>query len=140
MKAGRRPRAGWDARGRRKSEGIMENQGIASPSLFRGPPAYEARTPWRPLLALLAGALIVAASIVGAVLLLGLVALGKTWYPRWTVLANPAALLLLSPLADKVPAPVGAILIGGFTNLAIAVFFLVSVLTTWRRANNLEPA
>ena len=49
----------------------MENQGIASPSLFRGPPAYEPRTPWRPLVALFAGVVIVGASIVGAVLLLG---------------------------------------------------------------------
>ena len=51
----------------------MENQGIASPSLFRGPPAYEPRTPWQPLVALVAGVVIVGASavIVGAVLLLG---------------------------------------------------------------------
>jgi hypothetical protein len=69
----------------------------------------------------------------GAILLLGLVALGKTWYPRWTVVANPAVLMLLSPLADRVPAPLGAVLTGGFTNLSIAVFFLVSVWTTWRR-------
>jgi hypothetical protein len=75
-----------------------------------------------------------------ALLLLGLVVLGKTCYPRWTALANPAVLLLLSPLADKVPAPVGAVLVGGFTNLSIAVFFLISVLTTWRLAVGAEPA
>lgn len=69
----------------------------------------------------------------GAILLLGLVLWGKTWYPRWTVLANPAALMLLSPVAARVPAPFGAVLTGGFTNLSIAVFFLVSVVTTWRR-------
>jgi hypothetical protein len=69
----------------------------------------------------------------GAILLLGLVLLGKTWYPRWTVLANPAVLMLLSPVAERMPAPLGAVLSGGFTNLAIAVFFLVSVWTTWRR-------
>ncbi len=69
----------------------------------------------------------------GAIVLIGLVLWGKTWYPRWTVLANPAVLMLLSPLADRVPAPLGAVLTGGFTNLSIAVFFLVSVWTTWRR-------
>jgi hypothetical protein len=74
----------------------------------------------------------------GAVLLLGLVLWGKTWYPRWTVLANPAVLMLLSPLADRVPAPLGAVLSGGFTNLSIAVFFLVSVATTWRRGAEKE--
>lgn len=74
----------------------------------------------------------------GAIILIGLVLLGKTWYPRWTVLANPAALMLLSPLADRAPAPVGAVLSGGFTNLSIAAFFLVSVWTTWRRPDNRE--
>jgi hypothetical protein len=67
----------------------------------------------------------------GALLLVAIVLLGKTWYPKWTVLANPAALMLLSPLADRAPAPFGAILTGGFTNLSIAVFFLVSLWTTW---------
>lgn len=76
----------------------------------------------------------------GAVLLLGLVLLGKTWYPRWTALANPAVLVVLSPLADRAPAPLGAVLSGGFTNLSIALFFLVSVLTTWKRADDLTSA
>lgn len=70
----------------------------------------------------------------GAIVLIGLVLFGRTWYPRWTVLANPAVLMLLSPLADRVPAPLGSVLVGGFTNLSIAIFFLVSVWTTWTRA------
>ncbi|HET8924935.1 MAG TPA: DUF6796 family protein [Candidatus Acidoferrum sp.] len=74
----------------------------------------------------------------GAVVLIGLVVLGKTRYPRWTVLANPATLMLLSPLADRTPAPFGAVLSGGFTNLSIAAFFFVSVWTTWRRTDNRE--
>jgi uncharacterized protein DUF6796 len=69
----------------------------------------------------------------GAIVLIGLVLWGKTWYPRWSVLANPAVLMLLAPLADRVPTPLGAVLSGGFTNLSIAVFFLVSVWTTWPR-------
>ena len=44
----------------------METQGLASRSLFRGPPAYAPRTPWTPLRALLAGVLIVGLSILGA--------------------------------------------------------------------------
>jgi hypothetical protein len=70
----------------------------------------------------------------GAVLLAYLVVLKRTWYPRWTVIANPAVLVLLSPLATAAPAPVGAILVGGSTNLSIAAFFFVSVLTTWTQA------
>lgn len=69
----------------------------------------------------------------GALLLIALVLFGKTCYPKWTVLANPAALMLLSPLADRAPAPFGAILTGGFTNLTIAIFFLASLWTTWTR-------
>ncbi|HEY6412302.1 MAG TPA: DUF6796 family protein [Edaphobacter sp.] len=69
---------------------------------------------------------------IGAFLLGCLVLLRKTWYPRWTVIANPAVLIMLSPLIDRVPSPLGAILVGGFTNLCIAVFFLVSVSTTWK--------
>jgi hypothetical protein len=70
---------------------------------------------------------------VGAALLFGLVIMHKTRYPRWTVIANPAVLILISPLAAMVPSPLGAILVGGSTNLAIAAFFLISVVTTWSR-------
>jgi hypothetical protein len=73
---------------------------------------------------------------IGAVLLVGLVVLRKTYYPRWTVIANPAVLSILSPLAARVPAPLGAILVGGFTNLSIAIFFLTSVSTTWKGRQN----
>jgi Family of unknown function (DUF6796) len=69
----------------------------------------------------------------GAILLIALVLSGKTYYPKWTVLANPATLILLSPLAERAPAPFGAILAGGSTNLSIALFFLVSLCTTWTR-------
>jgi hypothetical protein len=75
----------------------------------------------------------------GAIVLLGLVRLGETWYPRWTALANPAALALLSPLAGRAPAPFGSVLSGGFTNLSIAVFFLVSVWTTWKQTEGGSP-
>ena len=76
---------------------------------------------------------------IGAALLVGLVLLQKTWYPRWTILANPAALVMLSPLAARVPAPLGSVLVGGFTNLSIALFFLVSVLTTWKSRQDTSP-
>jgi hypothetical protein len=69
-----------------------------------------------------------------AILLLILVALGKSRYPRWTMLANFGVVSLLAPLAERVPSPFGAILVGGFTNLSIALFFLVSVTSTWKLA------
>ncbi len=69
----------------------------------------------------------------GAILLAIVVVLGKSLYPRWTVLANFGVLSLLAPLAERASAPLGAILVGGFTNLSIAVFFLVSVISTWNQ-------
>jgi len=69
----------------------------------------------------------------GVILLLILVLLGKSSYPRWTVLANFGLLSFLEPLADRVPAPLGAVLVGGFESLSLALFFLVSVLSTWKR-------
>lgn len=70
---------------------------------------------------------------VGALLLAVLVVLGKTMYPRWTVIFNPAVLIAVSSFAYLVPAPLGAILVGGGINLSIAVFFAVSAATTWKR-------
>jgi hypothetical protein len=76
-----------------------------------------------------------------AILLFFLVLLRKTNYPRWTVLFNPAVLIALSPLADKIPAPLGAILTGGSANLSIALFFFVSLITTWNATSrNSLPA
>jgi hypothetical protein len=66
-------------------------------------------------------------------LLLVAVVFRRSLYPRWTVLANFGVLSLLSPLAVGVPSPFGAVLVGGFTNLSIATFFLVSLVSTWRR-------
>ncbi|KPF78395.1 hypothetical protein IP88_03855 [alpha proteobacterium AAP81b] len=57
---------------------------------------------------------------------------GRSAYPRWTVIANPAVSLLVAPLLADVPAPFGAPLVGGDANLFIALFFLVSVIVTWR--------
>ncbi len=69
---------------------------------------------------------------IGAILLLFVVVFRRSIYPRWTALANFGLLSLLAPFAERVPEPVGAIVVGGFTNLSIAVFFLVSVLSTWK--------
>jgi hypothetical protein len=65
----------------------------------------------------------------GAGLLGYLVVTGKTVYPRWTIIANPAMFLLLSMSTVYLPSPVGAILVGGSTNLSIAAFFAVSLWT-----------
>ncbi len=59
------------------------------------------------------------------------VLMGRSQYPRWTVIANPALSLLISPMLLFIPAPLGAPLVGGDANLFIALFFAVSLITTW---------
>ncbi len=65
-----------------------------------------------------------------SLLLLFAVLSGRSLYPRWSVVVNPGILLLLRPLADLIPAPLGAIVSGGYLNLMFVVFFSVSVLVT----------
>src|SRR5882724_6108529 len=61
----RRARGGWD----RKD--FVENQEVKRISLLIGPPAYEPRTPWSPIGAVLAAVIIVGASVLAAVFVLG---------------------------------------------------------------------
>jgi len=69
----------------------------------------------------------------GATVLAVAVLWGKSSYPRWAILFNPGLLLMTLPYAAQlVPAPAGAPLTGGATNLCIALFFALSVATTWR--------
>ena len=65
-----------------------------------------------------------------SLLLLFAVLSGRSLYPRWSVVVNPGILFLLRPLADRIPAPLGAIVSGGYLNLVFVVFFAVSVLVT----------
>jgi len=61
-----------------------------------------------------------------------LVVSGKSQYPRWTVIVNTGLLYLLSFLLSGLSAPFGAVIIGGYINLVFSVFFITSVITTWR--------
>jgi hypothetical protein len=47
------------------------------------------------------------------------------------VIFNPALSLLATPMLAFVPSPLGAPLVGGDANLFIAIFFAVSLATTW---------
>jgi hypothetical protein len=78
-----------------------------------------------------------AAGVVGgiaSVLLLFVVLSRRSLYPRWTAVVNPGFLFLFSPLAGFIPAPLGAIVYGGYFNLVFVVFFSVTVFST--RSNN----
>jgi hypothetical protein len=71
-----------------------------------------------------------AIAAVVSLLLLFVVLSGRSLYPKWSVVVNPGILLLFRPLADLIPAPLGAIVSGGYLNLVFVVFFAVSVVVT----------
>jgi Family of unknown function (DUF6796) len=67
-----------------------------------------------------------------SLILAALVLIGRTRYPRWTILVNPG-LLMLFPLIfgpSLIPAPIGAAIMGGYINLTFCVFLTVSIFTT----------
>lgn len=66
----------------------------AENSLFRGPPAYTANTPWLPVRALLAAIAIVAVGILCAALLVGNLDAGMPRPGRWRPASQDAAALL----------------------------------------------
>lgn len=74
----------------------------------------------------------IAPAYLGCAILALVVLRGQSKYPRWTVIFNPAVSLLITPALVFVPAPLGAPLVGGDANLFIALFFAVSLATTWR--------
>jgi hypothetical protein len=78
------------------------------------------------------GAIYRSAEIVGyptQALLFILVLLRKTSFPRWSALANPGLFMLLSPLTDYIPAPLGAVIAGGTYNLSFSLFFILALVT-----------
>jgi putative effector of murein hydrolase LrgA (UPF0299 family) len=72
-----------------------------------------------------------AAWLFGGGLLLYAVLAGKSLFPRWTALVNPALIFLLQPLAVFIPAPIGLIVVGGYINLVMSLFFMVATFSTW---------
>jgi hypothetical protein len=73
-----------------------------------------------------------------SLLLLFTVLSGKSLYPRWCVVVNPGILFLLRPLADFMPAPLGAIVTGGYLNLVFVLFFSVNIMVTRSTNNTLQ--
>lgn len=54
---------------------------------------------------------------------IALVAFGRTAFPRWLALTNFGLLSLLEPALRALPAPAGAPIVSGFSNLAVAIWF-----------------
>jgi hypothetical protein len=69
-----------------------------------------------------------------------LVLSGRSRYPRWTVLVNPGLLMLFGLLLGTsfFPAPVGGMIYGGIINLTFCLFFVVSIVTTWKEESDVR--
>jgi hypothetical protein len=68
--------------------------------------------------------------VIGApvsLLLAGAIALRRTNWPRWFAVISPGGIYLLASTAYYLPAPLGAVVVGGAFNLAFALFYAVSL-------------
>ena len=63
----------------------------------------------------------------GFLLLIFLIATGKTELPRWLFLLSPGILFLLKPIVGRLPKGIRIIVSGGWTNL-ISVIYYAAVL------------
>ena len=61
----------------------------------------------------------------GFLLLILLIATGKTVLPRWMFLLSPGVLFLLKPIVGKLPKGVRVIVSGGWTNLISVIYYAV---------------
>ena len=64
---------------------------------------------------------------IGFLLLIILIATGKTVLPRWMFLLSPGVLFLLKPVVGRLPKGIRIIISGGWTNL-ISVIYYTAVL------------
>lgn len=81
-----------------------------------------------------------AVGYVGGLLLVILILLRKSIYPRWIILITPGILLFFAPLVKRISSPFGAVLFGGYLNLVFFIFLTCSVIFTWKEKNvALEP-
>ncbi|MNS71848.1 hypothetical protein D3C72_1052390 [compost metagenome] len=62
-----------------------------------------------------------------SVLLLGAIVLRRTDWPVWFAAVSPGAIYVLLSTAAYLPAPFGAVIVGGAFNLAFVLFYGVSV-------------
>lgn len=81
-----------------------------------------------------------ALGLIRALLLIGLLLVGQTRYPRWFVLVNPSFLWFACFAFRYVPAPLGGALFIGSGNIAHLTFFVLSTIVLWHRGGECKPA
>lgn len=66
----------------------------------------------------------------GLLILIVLIALGKTVFPQWMALISPGVLFLLKPLSRKLPKGLHMVICGGYTNFIFIVYYAVAIMQT----------
>lgn len=59
-------------------------------------------------------------------LLAWLVVTKRTAFPRWSAAATPLLLFVIAPVAQVLPAPIGAVVVAGSASISLLLFFLVA--------------
>ena len=65
---------------------------------------------------------------IGFVLMLLMIALGKTILPQWVAVLTPGVLMFLKPLTLKIPGMAGKVLSGGWSNFISVVYYLAAII------------
>ncbi len=61
---------------------------------------------------------------IGFLMMSAMIALGWTTLPRWLVIMTPLALLLLTPLVNRLPKGLHMVICGGWTNLISFIYYI----------------
>ena len=68
----------------------------------------------------------------GLLILIVLIASGKTIFPQWMALLSPGVLFMLKPLSRKLPKGLHMVVCGGFTNIIFVVYYAVAIVQAMR--------
>lgn len=68
----------------------------------------------------------------GLLILIVLIASGKTIFPQWMALLSPGVLFMLKPLSRKLPKGLHMVVCGGFTNIIFVVYYAVAIVHVMR--------
>jgi len=64
----------------------------------------------------------------GFILMIIMITCGKTIFPRWCAIVTPGPLMLLKPVAAKIPGKVGTFISGGWSNLISIIYYGVLII------------
>lgn len=64
---------------------------------------------------------------IGFILMIVMIACGKTIFPRWCAVVTPGVLMLFKPVVLKLPGLTGKVISGGWSNLISVIYYVVLI-------------